>query len=82
MDFCLGRSQGDAMQSDGSYEIFKKAGDNTTVMIEVVKGIEEARKRVDELNGTGAAEYFIVDPDHASAVDPVEPDVRKDPFAL
>jgi len=70
------------MERNDTYEIFKKAADNTTVMIEAVKGIEEARKRVDELNGTGPAEYFIVDPDQASAVDPVEPGVRKDPFAL
>lgn len=71
----------ESMESEATYEIFKKATDNTTVLIEVVKGIDEAKKRIDELNGAGPAEYFIVHPDKANGVDPQKPSVPTDPFA-
>jgi len=60
------------MSIDGSYEIFKKESDNATVLIEAVKGIEEAKKRVQQLNQTEQAEYL----------EPSQPGVSKDPFAM
>jgi hypothetical protein len=38
------------MDTDRSYEIFKKERDNTTVLVEAVKGLEEAEKRIRQLN--------------------------------
>ena len=70
------------MSIDGSYEIFKKESDNTTVLIEAVKGIEEAKKRVQQLNQTEQAEYFIFDSATGQVVEPSQPGVSKDPFAL
>jgi len=70
------------MSIDGSYEIFRKEHDNTTVLVEAVKGIEEAKKRVQELNQTGQAEHFVFDPENGSVVEPSRPGVSKDPFAL
>jgi len=65
-----------------SYEIFKKQADNTTVLVEAVKGIEEAQKRIKELNSENASEeYFVFDPLKASVIEPTEPAVPIDPFA-
>ena len=69
------------MDNDASYEIFKKQADNTTVLVEAVKGIDEARHRVAELNAQGGNEYFIFDPLKAAAIEPSEPAVAIDPFA-
>lgn len=66
---------------DASYEIFKKQADNTTVMVEAVKGIDQARRRVTELNAQGANEYFVFDPLKAATIEPSEPAVAIDPFA-
>jgi hypothetical protein len=74
--------EGELMMTDGSYDIFKKHPDNTTVRVESVKGIEEAQKRVDELNGTGPEQYFVFDPIQAVLIEPSEPSVVKDPFKL
>jgi len=69
------------MSRDGSYEIFKKERDNTTVLVEAVKGIEEAQKRVQELNQTGQGEHFVFDPENGMVVEPSQPWISKDPFA-
>jgi hypothetical protein len=69
------------MDTESTYEIFKKQADNTTVRIEAVKGIEQAQKRVMELNTRGGEEYFIFDPLKASVIEPSEPEVAIDPFA-
>ncbi len=70
------------MDTELSYEIFKKRADNTTVLMEAVKGIEQAQKRVKELNSeTAAEEYFIFDPVKASVIEPAETAVAIDPFA-
>ena len=37
------------LDSDRTYQIFKREADNTTVCIETVKGIQEARRRVEAL---------------------------------
>ena len=70
------------MDTELTYEIFKKQADNTTVLVEAVKGIEEARKRVKALNSESASEeYFVFDPLKASVIEPTEPAVAIDPFA-
>lgn len=69
------------MDTEMTYEIFKKHADNTTVRFEAVKGIEEAQKRVTELNAQGGDEYFVFDPLKASVIEPSEPEVAIDPFA-
>ena len=68
------------MESETTYQIFRKVGDNTTVLIEAVKGIEEAQKRIKELNGAGPDQYFIFDSTAAKVIEPSEPTVTKDPF--
>jgi hypothetical protein len=75
-------SQGGAeVESDMSYEIFKREADHSTVLIEAVKGIEEAQKRVEELNRGAPDQYFILDPLQAKVVDPADPTAEKDPLA-
>jgi len=69
------------VETETTYEIFKKQADNTTVLVEAVKGIEEARKRVKELNGQGSEQYFVFDPIKANVIQPSEPAVVIDPFA-
>ncbi len=70
------------METEATYEIFKKQEDNTTVLVEAVKGIEEAQKRVKELSREGTQEYFVFDPVKANVIEPSEPAVVIDPFAL
>lgn len=67
--------------SETSYEIFKRESDNTTVRVEVVKGIEEAQKRLAELNRGEADRYFVFDPLQAKVVDPSNPAAEKDALA-
>jgi hypothetical protein len=69
------------VETEATYEIFKKQADNTTVRVEAVKGIEEAQKRVVELNSQGRDEYYVFDPLKASVIEPSEPEVAIDPFA-
>ena len=70
------------MKTDGSYEIFKKELDNTTVLIEAVKGIDQAQRRVEELNRSESGEqHFIFDPIELLVVEPSEPGVAKDPLS-
>lgn len=68
------------MESERTYQIFRKVGDNTTVLIEAVKGIEEAQKRIKELNGAGTDQYFVFDSAAGKVIEPSEPTVTKDPF--
>jgi hypothetical protein len=70
------------MEAEASYEIFRKESDNTTVLVEAVKGIDQAQKRVNQLNQMGSGEHFIFDPVQASVIEPSEPGISKDPFAL
>lgn len=69
------------MEMDVSYEIFKKEADNSTTLVEAVKGIEQAEKRVTELNKVGQEEYFIFDPIKAKVIDPSQPETPQDPLA-
>lgn len=70
------------VETEQTYEIFKKQADNTTVRVEAVKGIEEAQKRVGELNAESASEeYFVFDPSQAAVIEPSAPAVAIDPFA-
>lgn len=69
------------MDTEATYEIFKKQADNTTERFEAVKGIEEAQKRVVELNAEGGDQYFVFDPLKASVIEPSQPEVAIDPFA-
>lgn len=70
------------METETSYEIFKKGTDNSTVRVEAVKGIEEAQKRIEALNAEGPDEYFIFDAVKASVIEPSQPGVAIDPFAM
>jgi hypothetical protein len=72
--------EGSFVETETTYQIFRKVGDNTAVLIETVKGIEEAQKRVKELNGTGPDQYSILDSVAAKVIEPSEPTVTKDPF--
>ena len=65
-----------------TYDIFRKEPDNTTLLIESVKGIDEARHRLSELSKEDSCEYFIFDPLKARVVEPADPTVTKDPFEL
>lgn len=69
------------MDEECTYEIFKKEPDNTTVLVEAVKGLEEAQKRIKELNSAEPDQYFVFDPLKAEVVDPYNPSVAADPFA-
>ena len=58
------------LDSDRTYQIFKREADNTTVCIETVKGIQEARRRVEAAHSASPAEeYFIFDPISEKVVD-------------
>jgi hypothetical protein len=77
-----GDKGGHLVDAELSYEIFKKHADNTTVLVEAVKGIEEAQKRIKELNSESTSEeYFVFDPLKASVIEPTEPAIAIDPFA-
>ncbi len=59
----------------------EKERDNTTVLVEAVKGIEEAEKRVQQLNETAQAQHFVFDPASGSVVEPSGSGISTDPFA-
>jgi len=63
-----------------SYQIMRKEPDNTTVLIEAVKGLVEAERRVRQLNKDGPGEHFVFDPLKATVIGPGEPVVGTDPF--
>ena len=69
------------MENETTYEIFRKQEDNSTILIEAVKGIDEAQKRLNELNSTGSDEYFIFDSVNANVIAPAEPTIAIDPLA-
>jgi hypothetical protein len=69
------------IDSDRTYQIFKREADNTTVCVEVVKGIHEARKRVEEARTASPGnEHFIFDPLAKQTIDPVESSSTADPL--
>jgi len=69
------------IDSNRSYQIFKREADNTTVCIEVVKGLHEARSRVEHARASWpGSEVFIFDPLTQRAVDPSEPRATSDPL--
>lgn len=69
------------IDSDRTYQIFKRETDNTTVCIEVVKGLQEARRRVEQARAASpASELFIFDPLTQRAVDPAQPSTKADPL--
>lgn len=69
------------MENETTYEIFRKEADNSTVLIEAVKGIDDAQKGLNELNGGGSGEYFVFDAVNAHVIEPMEPNVAIDPLA-
>ena len=69
------------METNRSYEIFRKELDNTTVVVESVKGIDQAQRRVEELNRSEPGEHLIFDPVHVSVVEPSVPGAAKDPLS-
>jgi len=70
-----------SLDSDRSYQIFKREADNTTVCIEVVKGLHEARNRIEQARATSSdTELFIFDPLTQKTVDPSEPATTSDPL--
>ena len=67
--------------SDRSYQIFKREADNTTVCVEVVKGLHEARKRIEQARGNAPdTEHFVFDPLTQKTIDPAEPSTTTDPL--
>jgi hypothetical protein len=67
--------------SDRSYQIFKREADNTTVCVEVVKGLDEARKRIEQARSVSPeSEHFIFDPLTQKTIDPAEPSITTDPL--
>ena len=70
------------IDSDRTYQIFKREADNTTVCVEAVKGIQEARKRVEQACAASPGnEYFIFNPLSKKTIDPLEPSSTVDPLA-
>jgi len=69
------------INSDRTYQIFEREADNTTVCIEVVKGLHEARNRIEEARrDSPARELFIFDPLTQKTVDPSDPAAKGDPL--
>jgi hypothetical protein len=69
-----------ALDSDRTYQIFKKEPDNTTVCVETVKGLQQARKSVLALVRTGSGDFFIFDPIAGTAIEPSDPSPSPDPL--
>ena len=69
------------IDSDRTYQIFKREADNTTVCVEVVKGLHEARNRLEQAKSSSPrTELFIFDPLTQKTVDPSEPASTADPL--
>jgi len=69
------------LDSDRSYQIFKREADNTTVCVEVVKGLQEARSRIEEARAASPQEeLFIFDPLTQKTVEPSRPASTADPL--
>ena len=69
------------MGDEQTYGIFKKCADNTTVSVEIVKGLEEGRSVLKELRSNTPDEYFLVDPITGNVIDPDQPAATIDPLA-
>jgi hypothetical protein len=60
--------------SDRSYQIFKREADHTTVCVEAVKGLHEARKRIEQARASSPeTEHFIFDPLTQKTMVPANP---------
>ena len=69
------------IDSDRTYQIFKREADNTTVCIEVVKGLQEARNRIESARALEpGSELFIFDPLTEKTVEPSGPASTPDPL--
>jgi hypothetical protein len=69
------------IDSHRTYQIFKREAHNTTVCIEVVKGLHEARNRIEQARtASPGSELFIFDPLTEKAVEPSEPAATTDPL--
>jgi len=69
------------IDSDRTYQIYKREADNTTVSIEVVKGLQQARKRIEQAQSASpGSEFFIFDPLTQKTIEPSEPASRPDPL--
>jgi hypothetical protein len=70
-----------ALDSDRSYQIFKREADNTTVCIEAVKGLHEARNRIEQARAAWPdSELFIFDPLTEKIIDPSASANTSDPL--
>lgn len=69
------------IDSDRSYQIFKREADNTTVCVEVVKGLHEARQRLAHARADSpGAELFVFDPLTQRTIEPTRPSSVADPL--
>jgi hypothetical protein len=69
------------LDSGRTYQIFKREADNTTVCVEVVKGLHEARNRIEQARtASPGSELFIFDPLTQKVVDPSEATATTDPL--
>ena len=58
------------LDRDRSYQIFEREAVNTTLCIEVVKGFDEARSRIEQAPAASPdSELFIVDPLPGKTID-------------
>ena len=69
------------IDSDRSYQIFKREADNTTVCVEVVKGLHEARQCLNQARADSpGADLFVFDPLTQKTIDPMLPSSVADPL--
>jgi len=70
-----------SMDSDRTYQIFEREPNNTTVCVEVVKGIQEARRRIEKARTEAqGSEHFVFDPLAEKTIDPDELSSTTDPL--
>ena len=69
------------MADDQTYEVFKKCADKTTVSVETVKGLEEAKSALAALRNKTNEEYYLLDPLAGKVIDPEQPSETVDPLA-
>jgi hypothetical protein len=68
---------------DGSCQIFEREADNTTVCIDVVRGLHEARSRIEQAPAASPdSELSIFDPLPGKPIDPSASAHASDPLAL
>jgi hypothetical protein len=69
------------IDNDRTYQIFKREAHNTTVCIEVVKGFDGARNRIEQARtASPGSELFIFDPLTGKVVQPCGPKATTDPL--